>query len=223
MFSTNNILDTLRLDSTGFFLKKFHVQRTFEAFQEIQNPISYEKVFQIYNLTESDLLSSYSEPKIIRMLFDKTSANYTVSEHELTILNQPVQLEINLKANQPTGLGLQNFKWENRTFWNDLLQKKSSASDDIISVNTEGHITETSRFNIFLYSKEKDLVFTPSLTSGCINGVYRRFVMDQKLIHLPNLGPTSIVEMPILSDRLFESQIFLANSVRSVVQANLNL
>lgn len=221
MFSTSNILDTLRLDSSGFFLKKFHAQRTFEAFQEIHNPVTYENIYQIYTNIEQQLLTSFKDSKLIRIVFQNDGIKYKVTEDELIPVNLPVKLELSSKSEQLAGLGLQNFKWENRIFWQTLLQKKSLASDDIISLNTLGEVTETSRFNVFLFSKAEDLVFTPPLSSGCINGVYRRFVFAEKSIQLPELGKKKVLEKSILGPHLSQYQLFVANSVRGVLPAKV--
>ena len=62
---------------------------------------------------------------------------------------------------------------------------------------------------------------TPPLASGCINGVYRRFVMNEGFINLPHWGRTEIKEYSILANDLSKYQLFVANSVRGVLPAEL--
>ena len=87
--------------------------------------------------------------------------------------------------------------------------------------NEKNELVETSRFNIFLFDKRNDIVFTPSLASGCINGVYRRFVFCQNFIQLPKLGKKKIQELCLTAEKIYDYQLFVANSVRGVLLAEL--
>lgn len=49
--------------------------------------------------------------------------------------------------------------------------------DELVLVNGNGHVTECVASNIFWVKDET--VFTPSLKTGCVAGVMRRFLLDQ--------------------------------------------
>lgn len=55
-------------------------------------------------------------------------------------------------------------------------QAKASGFDEALLLNDRGNITEASRSNIF-FVKDKT-IFTPSLLSGCLNGITRRAIFD---------------------------------------------
>ena len=49
--------------------------------------------------------------------------------------------------------------------------------DDIILLNNEGHVSETHTSNIFWV--KGDQVFTPLISTGCIAGIMRRYILEQ--------------------------------------------
>jgi branched-chain amino acid aminotransferase len=80
--------------------------------------------------------------------------------------------------------------------------------DDSLVLNAGDHICDSSRANIFLI--KKGVLFTPSLDQGCINGVYRRFLLEAGL-DLP------IRECAISTEDLLQAdEIFLTNALRGI-------
>ena len=79
--------------------------------------------------------------------------------------------------------------------------------DDALVLNAANKIADASRANIFTI-KGND-VFTPALHQGCVNGVMRRFVMEE----LPRHGfAVYQVEMEE-ADLLNAEEVFLTNSI----------
>lgn len=56
------------------------------------------------------------------------------------------------------------------------LEKKEKDADDVIICNTQQHIAEALYSNIWWI--DNNTIFTPSLESGCINGIMRRKIME---------------------------------------------
>lgn len=222
MFSTSNILDTLRLDSTGFFLKDLHAERTFETYQILGLKTDLNSILRIYDQVEEKLIKNFLKPQKVRLIFNEATLDYHVQTEKLdAMLNNPIRLQLTTMATQKAGIGAGNYKWEDRSYWTQLLSQKHDKIDDIISMNTNNEVTETSRFNIFIYSPDHDAVYTPNLESGCINGVYRRFVFQTQKIDLPSLGRKSVYEKTLTASDLKQATIFVANSVRGVIRATL--
>jgi branched-chain amino acid aminotransferase/4-amino-4-deoxychorismate lyase len=57
------------------------------------------------------------------------------------------------------------------------IEMKERALDDIVLLNSAGYLAETHSSNLF-WSKD-NIVFTPALSSGCVEGVMRTFIMNQ--------------------------------------------
>lgn len=220
MFTMSNILDTLRFDEAGFFLKEFHMHRTFEAYQLLQKDISFETVADAYDTIERQLLQNFSHPLKVRLIFDKDIFSYKIQTDVLDELKVPLRLQVLENALDTPSFG-SSFKWEDRSIWNSLLLTKNPVADDIIVINKNGYVRETSRFNIFVYSEKEKMVFTPTLTSGCVNGVYRRFVLEKGKIDLPGIGLKHVLEIDFTAADILKMKIFLANSVRKILPAEL--
>lgn len=222
MFSTSNILDTLRLDKTGFFLKEIHAERTFETYQALNVQTELPFILKRYDRIEAELLKSFSTSQRVRIIFDRKDFTYQIQSENLGLaLRTPIQLQVVKNAKQEPGLGLMNYKWADRRYWDQLLARKLPNADDIIAVNKNNYVTETSRFNIFTYSEVDDVVYTPSLDSGCINGVYRRHILKKGNIDLPTLGPKQVFEKDITAENILNANIFVGNSVRGLLTAEL--
>lgn len=56
------------------------------------------------------------------------------------------------------------------------IEKTSQEVDDLIILDSHGHLSETHISNLF-WTKGNQ-VYTPSLTSGCVSGVMRSFILD---------------------------------------------
>ncbi len=217
----SNILDTCKLEANGIALKPFHALRTFEAYQLIHKIIDFKKILLIYDNLEQQLLRLQLGEKIIRIIFSYANFTYTFEILDYLPLQIPVVLELTNEPKQPSGLGLQNYKWENRQFWENLLSFKLPSAFDVISVNEKNELVETSRFNLFLYDHNKNLMLTPPLSTGCVNGVYRRMTAQQGYIVLPGLGKKQFQEQAVATENISDYQLFVANSVRGVVSAEL--
>lgn len=225
MFSTlrtdSDILDTFKIEATGIVYKQLHALRTYEAYQQMYKLITFGDILLKYDEIEKQLTVKGVKDKIVRVVFSARDFMYTFTVAEHVAIQSPVRLELIKNPVQKSGLGPQNYKWQQRLFWDKLIQNKTKDAFDVISVNEKDELVETSRFNIFLYDKITDLVLTSALSSGCINGVFRRLILHQGYIDLPNLGRKKIQETGLPADKIFDYQLFVANSVRGVLSAEL--
>lgn len=94
-----------------------------------------------------------------------------------------------------------------------LAQKEANSKglDEALILNTKGFLTEGSRTNIFLI--KNNVLFTPSLESGCLAGITREVVLElAKKIGL------EIYEKEILPKQIFEvDEVFLTNSLIEIM------
>jgi branched-subunit amino acid aminotransferase/4-amino-4-deoxychorismate lyase len=180
-------------------------------FSEIQN---------IYDDIEATYKNRTPADEGLRLIFSKDlPLSYRVENYKIEKLNPIIQLQMIKAPLENTHNRFDSaYKWEDRSYWNLLLNQKKNEVDDILVVNDHDHIVETSRFNIFLYDEKKDLVSTSALDSGCLNGVYRRFVLDHGYLDLPGIGNKIIIENKISLEDLALNRIFVGNSVRSTAR-----
>lgn len=213
----NAVLDTFKINSNGIFLKEIHIQRSLEALALRNKIFSVHSVAILYDAIEKANLKKVTS--LGRLVIDCSTLQSNFTVQLLPSITEPVRLEIIRSLKQTSGEGVQNYKWADRAFWNQLLSLKASLADDVLSVNEKDQVVETSRFNIFFYCSVKAVVFTPPLTSGCIHGTYRRWALQQGFIELPQLGSKPLYEKNIFREDIKTYQLFVANSVRGVLSA----
>lgn len=88
--------------------------------------------------------------------------------------------------------------------------------EEIILLSHDGHMAEASAANLFIYKHKEEVFITPPLSSGCINGVMRRFLIEE----LKRLGVTiEEVRIPV-SDLGLDTSLILTNvtGIRQVKQ-----
>lgn len=57
------------------------------------------------------------------------------------------------------------------------IEKEERKLDELILLNQQGFIAEASSSNIYFFDERQNTIYTPSLDSGCIDGVSRRFLL----------------------------------------------
>jgi len=82
--------------------------------------------------------------------------------------------------------------------------------DDCLTLNQAGRIAETFKANVFFV--KNDVIYTPSLSEGCIDGVMRKVVIEI-LLEMKK----EVIEAPISHEKLNEfDAIFITNATRGV-------
>lgn len=82
--------------------------------------------------------------------------------------------------------------------------------DEAIVLNASNKIADGSKTNIFLVKAGE--VFTPALHQGCVNGVMRRFVIDELKQKNFSVHQTELTE----DDLLEADEVFCTNAIRGI-------
>jgi branched-chain amino acid aminotransferase len=91
----------------------------------------------------------------------------------------------------------------------DLYAKEKNCEDAIV-LNSDNHLCDASKANVFLVIKDE--VHTPALHQGCVNGVKRRFVIEE----LKKQG--IVVNQRIIEEKtlLEADEVFLTNAINDI-------
>jgi 4-amino-4-deoxychorismate lyase len=207
------ILDTFRIDQTPNKLLKYHIQRSFEALNLLNSSISKHQVIALYQ----SLLQINSTPLKARLeIHPNNLSNFVFSTSGLDTLPTPYRISFS-KITPPKETNvLTHYKTTDRQYWVD--STTLNKTDDVIKVNFEGYICDTSRFNLFIL--EQNQFYTPSLRSGCLKGCYRQKVLDDRYIMF-NSQPISVREKDFLAHEIQKKTIYLGNSLRGLLPAEL--
>ncbi len=116
-----------------------------------------------------------------------------------------------IKTNRPANSRLAQVKsLDYEIFAEAFAQAQAQGFDEALLLNRKGHIFEASRANIF-WIKDK-VLYTPPLSSGCLNGITRQQVIKQaKSLRIP------VKEKNLTSQILTQADAaFLTNSLAGI-------
>ena len=89
------------------------------------------------------------------------------------------------------------------------IEKDERNFDDLILLDQNGNISEAISSNLFLVKNE--IIYTPPLSSACIDGVLRRVLLGDESLYL------EIKEKELSIDELMNAdEVFLGNSVQGI-------
>lgn len=89
-------------------------------------------------------------------------------------------------------------------------EKEQRDLDELIILNTNGQVAEAINHNVFIIEKNK--IYTSPLSSGCVGGVFRSFLID----YLRDMGMEFEEKELTKSDLEHADEIFLTNAFRFI-------
>lgn len=208
------IVDTLSFSETDFSYLPEHIERTFLAFRDQMVQIEKYQVQNLYQKIETELREKIKSPTThkVRIVFNKDLTYYT----EITPLEQ-TEGEVSLQL-VPLKQFLPQFKTVERSAWDNILKSKNAAADDVLVVNTQGHVVETSIYSVFY--KKGDEFFTPPLSDGGMHSVYQTHHIKKGSITLGD-RTFKLSERSLPTSELQSVELYVANSVRGLKKAIL--
>lgn len=90
------------------------------------------------------------------------------------------------------------------------LYAKENKWNDSLLLNTNNRICDSTIANLFWIKDEK--IFTPPLSEGCVNGVMRRYLVNE----LPGAGYTIEQNTASIADLENADEIFLTNAINGI-------
>jgi branched-subunit amino acid aminotransferase/4-amino-4-deoxychorismate lyase len=216
------ILDSFKIENGKISYKLQHCQRTQEALAFLNKNISLDKILEIYEKLERSCASENAKhEKVFRLTIDPDNIETPLLEtRNLDPLPEVVRLHTK-KITENLSKERQ-FKWSDRSYWDELLKNLPSGCQDVLLYDSEDQAIETARCNLYLYDSGLDMVLTPKLDVGCLNGVLRRALLAEGAVDLPQLGYKKIVEQNIvLSDLKHAPNLYIGNAVRGLLKASL--
>ena len=91
----------------------------------------------------------------------------------------------------------------------ELFAKEMNCEESIL-LNTENNLCDASKANIFLLVKDE--VYTPALHQGCVNGVKRRFIIEE-FKKRGIVTHQQVVDEQLLSEA---DEVFLTNAINDI-------
>ncbi len=212
----DGLFETMKMVDEGVQLSNFHFERLFFGLQLLkidagtvqQNTI----IDQVISLAQKNRCEALARIRLAVFRNENNQASYSI---EATALDETYTRynEEGLK------IGIYPFARKSVDAFSNLktsshlpyvmagLYAKEQGWDDALVLNSDNHICDSSRANIFLV-KGND-VYTPALNQGCVSGVMRRHVID-----LLESGKYNLHQHHITEEDLFEAdELFLTNAL----------
>jgi branched-chain amino acid aminotransferase len=192
-------LTILKLDLSGGFSREFISEEIQKLCKNNSPSVKARVRLNVFREDGAVLLPVKNNPVFI-------IESVAFPEENLT----PLRLTIFKGEMKSTGV-LSNLKTNNYLLNTLAVQHaKENGFDDAIILNSRGNICEASSSNLFMI--QKGVIFTPTLSQGCVAGTKRREILEK----LPSLG-FHVEETIITKDMIFEmEEIFLTNAIRSI-------
>lgn len=201
-----SLIETLKWEK-GYYLLDLHLQRLRESCDYFQISLDLHLLKERLALLET----KFSKDTVykIRVLVN-IWGGISVDVELLDNIIEPVRITISDVITNPKDQFLYHKTTNRYVYDNELKKARAKGFFDIIFTNNRGEITEGAISNIFMKKGEK--MYTPPVESGLLNGVLRRSMVETKKVKERTM---------CLNDLLEADEIFIGNSVRGLLRANL--
>lgn len=206
-----SLIETILVLPQEIPLLNEHLQRIQDSVQQLgwPNTPSY------YNKIEQDLLTIANQiqtPTIYRMEWAFSCYQFY---HEFTSRALPNPKEVEAWTLAPYQIfynlnaRTRNLKLAYRDRYNRALHQEPVAKD-LLLLNQYGKITESSIANLFFRINEQ--WFTPCLSTGCVNGVFRRHFIKEERVQpiIISIDQVNMID-----------EMYLGNAVRGLWKVTL--
>ncbi len=212
---------------SNFLTRSENYFELFEAMLcENENVIFLEEHLNRLKLAAEFFLFNFNEKKIRKHIDDKIAELNSQKKYKIKLVlnkwgrvkiesfdltSHPDYVKVIISKNKINSQNkFQYFKTSNRELYDDEYQKYTAKGFfDVIFLNEKNVVTEGSITNIFL--RKGSSWFTPPITSGILNGVYRSHFINHD---------NSKEKVIYLEDLINAEEIKLVNSVRGEVKVN---
>jgi para-aminobenzoate synthetase/4-amino-4-deoxychorismate lyase len=207
-----SLIETILWEDSGYYLLPFHMKR-------LKNSAGYFSfIFDrpYIEKTLTDFSSSFNPQKKykIRLLLSqngKIEINYNILG---PLPTSPLKTTFSTKRTDKKNIFYYH-KTTNRILYTKELETfRKKGFFDIIFTNNENEITEGAISNIIM--QKESGYYTPPLSSGLLNGVFRQHLFDKNKIALKE-------KALFKEDLLSADKIYLINSIRKIVPVILEL
>lgn len=220
----DGVFDTLKFENNILYFLEDHYFRLMSSMRMLRMKIPMDFTLEYYEkqIRLTLLANDLNDSARIRVnVFRANGGLYTPSSNEVNFiievkaLNQKnvEQVEIELFKDFPISSGLLSTIKTNNRIVNVLgsIFAKENAYQNCILINEKKELVEALNANIFLIRGNE--VLTPSLETGCINGVIRKKIIEGLKKH-PTFTISELSISPF--DLLKVDEVFLTNSINEI-------
>lgn len=221
----DGLFESIRKINQHIPLLQLHLQRLHIGMAALEIKAPVEWTLDFWKEQIAKVADKWSNARIRITVFRSEGGLYTPSHNEARFLIEAEKLEEEKLSWNKDGLSvaicniaqihagslLSNLKTCNALPYvlGSIFARKHQLGDSLL-LNQHERLVESSTSNLFLV--RDGVVFTPPLMEGCVDGVFRKFLLRE----MPKVG-WNIQERPIRPADLRQAdEVFLSNAVRGI-------
>ncbi|MGL4991058.1 MAG: aminotransferase class IV [Sarcina sp.] len=203
LFFSKGIFETILIKGKAIFLNE-HIERLNKALKilEIDNKVSKESV---ENFISNNKLNNC----ILKIVV--TDKNLIFTTREIPYKKEQYEKGFDVTISNVLRNSTSSLVYIKSTAYIENILEKNKAKnlgfDDVLFLNENGYLTESSVSNIFFVKDKK--IYSPSIEMGLLNGTVRNWVIKNFDV---NIGKYK------LEDILNADEVFLTNSVVGIIK-----
>ena len=213
----DGVFETIKVFRGGILLNELHFERLFLSLRLL----GINDSFLDKNKIEADILllckkNACSDCARVRLsVYRNDTAEYLIeafplpaTENELNKEGWKIGIFPFARKSTDAFANIKSVNYQSYILAHLYAQEKGW--DEAIVLNAENKIADGSRTNIFCIKNGE--VFTPALHQGCVNGVMRRFLIDEMKKKGYPIHQTQLSE----ADLLQADEVFCSNAIRGI-------
>lgn len=206
-----SLIETLLWENGDYFLPELHLKRLKNSADYFSYKLDSGSLDKI--LADLSVSLKSTEQYKIRLLLDKNGS----IDYSYDILDPlpmpPLKISFSEKKTDKKDIFYYHKTTCRDLYDNAFKTAREKGFFDVIFTNQKGHITEGAITNVVIFDNSK--YYTPPLSCGVLDGVFRR--------HLLTTGTIPLEEKIIYKEDLLSAEkIYLINSVRKMVPVTLD-
>jgi branched-subunit amino acid aminotransferase/4-amino-4-deoxychorismate lyase len=242
----DSLFETIRVKNQKIKYLDLHIKRLLKGLQLLgfvdAEKLVYQKVIENIFLqlkSRNNIESQYAKLRI--QVIRSGTGLYTPNSNEIDILielnsypnnydffndQKTINIGVSKKSFVPitpfSGLKVANAL----TYVMAAVEKSERKLDDLLLLDKSGNISECISSNVFIYHPQKNILYAPSLDTGCLDGVLRRVLLE----NAKNNKIEVVEDEFLLLDFDFEKKIVfttnsggisIVNQIESIYQLNI--
>lgn len=223
----DGFFETIRWEGNTAFLWEYHLKRFFSTLNELAfvTPTWWDEAFLKSSIQALVVKNKHERQARIRCtVFRGEGGIYDANTNIPQLIIQSWPLEGGLFDLNSNGLDINIFRNAIKTADSYSALKSNSAMpyimaaqfaksnryNDAILLNQWGRVADTTIANIFIINNNN--IITPPVSEGCVNGVFRRFLLEK--LDKSGFGAQELA----ISEHILKNanQIFLTNAIKGI-------
>jgi len=211
----DGLFETIKIFESKILFEQFHYDRLLFGLKMLQIKNTFNALDLSQWILELCNKNYCNDSARVRLAVYRNDQNFS----EFVIETFPLSGEVNRWNEKGLTIDLYPYARKNADAFSNLktanflpyvlaeLFARERGLDDAIVLNAFNNLADSSKANIFLIKKKE--VFTPAMHQGCVNGIMRRFLLEELKRNNYSIHQQEISEQQLLD----ADEVFLTNSI----------